>query len=325
MKVIMAHGSGGEMTSKLVEEIFSKSYGNELLSQMEDSTVVDGAEKIAITTDSFVVDPIIFRGGDIGRLAICGTVNDLAVRGAKPKYITCGFIIEEGMDTETLRKIAGSMAETAKEAGVVIAAGDTKVVEGKGGVFINTSGVGFMEADWSAVNIKSGDAVIVTGTMGDHHAAILSERLSVENDIASDVAPLTEIADALRVNANSVHAMRDVTRGGLATVLKEMAEASGTDINIFEERIPVNPSVRSFAGLMGLECWYMGNEGKAVVIADGEEAENILSIIKSCNYGEDARIIGYVTEGSGNLILNTEIGGKVGLSKLRGEGLPRIC
>ncbi len=325
MKITMAHGSGGEMTSKLVGEIFSKSYGNELLSQMEDSTVVDGAEKLAITTDSFVVNPIMFRGGDIGRLAICGTVNDLAVRGAKPKYITCGFIIEEGMDTDTLREIAESMAETAKEAGVVIAAGDTKVVEGKGGIFINTSGVGFMETDWSAAKIKAGDAVIVTGTMGDHHAAILSERLSVENDIASDVAPLTEIADALKKKADSVHAMRDVTRGGLATVLKEMAEASGTEINIFEEKIPVNPSVRSFAGLMGLECWYMGNEGKAVVIADGTEAENVLEIIRNSKYGKDARIIGCVAEGSGNLILNTEIGGKVGLLKLRGEGLPRIC
>ncbi len=325
MKIIMAHGSGGEMTSKLVDEIFSRSYGNELLSQMEDSTVVAGAEKLAVTTDSFVVDPIMFRGGDIGRLAICGTVNDLAVRGAKPKYITCGFIIEEGMDTDILRKIAESMAETAEESGVVIAAGDTKVVEGNGGVFINTSGVGFMEADWSAINIKPGDAVIVTGTMGDHHAAILSERLSVENDIASDVAPLTEIAAALRQNKESVHAMRDVTRGGLATVLKEMAEVSGMEINIFEEKIPVNPSVKSFAGLMGLECWYMGNEGKAVVIADGNEAEKVLEIIRRCAYGRDARIIGYVTEGDGNLILNTEIGGKVGLSKLRGEGLPRIC
>ncbi|MBQ8281253.1 MAG: hydrogenase expression/formation protein HypE [Lachnospiraceae bacterium] len=329
MKIVMAHGSGGDMTRQLIEEIFADTYGNEYLSQMEDSTVLPGSEKIAFTTDSFVVEPLEFPGGDIGRLAVCGTVNDLAMRGAVPKYLTCGFILEEGLEFELLKRVVKSMAETAKEAGVMIVAGDTKVVEGNGGMYINTSGIGFINNDIQAKRIEAGDVVLVSGTVGDHHSAILSARLGVGNSIASDVAPLNIMVKELLDAGITIHAMRDITRGGLATVLNELAETSGKSIEIEEEDIPVSPVVKSFAGLMGLEPVYMGNEGKMVVVLPKHEAETALHIMKGNAYGAEACAIGKVyectPEEKPELIMKTSIGGSRVLGILSGEGLPRIC
>lgn len=216
MKITLSHGSGGKATSELIDKIFARCFSNPILNMMEDSAVVDGHRKIAITTDSFVVTPLFFNGGDIGRLAVCGTVNDLLMRGAVPKYITSAFIIEEGADTKTLERIAKSMAETAAEAGVTVIAGDTKVIDGNGGVYINTAGVGFVDNEnIVSTNLQDGDCVIVSGTMGDHHATILSARMEIKNNIKSDNAPLTDIVKNLIDGGIDIHCMRDVTRGGL--------------------------------------------------------------------------------------------------------------
>ena len=244
MKITLAHGSGGQSTKELIEQIFAASYNNSVLSMMEDSAVVDGCGKIAVTTDSFVVNPLFFKGGKIGRLAVCGTVNDLLMRGAVPKYITSAFIIEEGADTKELKLIAASMAQAAREAGVQVVAGDTKVIEGNGGIYINTSGVGFIEGeDYASHKCKEGDVIIVSGNMGDHHATILSHRMNIKNDIKSDVAPLCEMVRALKDAGIEVHAMRDITRGGLGTVLNELADASRLGFEINEASVPVDSQV----------------------------------------------------------------------------------
>ncbi|MCF0129665.1 MAG: hydrogenase expression/formation protein HypE [Pseudobutyrivibrio sp.] len=325
------HGSGGEATSQLINEIFAEAFSNPVLNAMEDAAVVSGGERIAVTTDSFVVTPLEFPGGDIGRLCVCGTVNDLLMRGAVPKYLTCGFILCEGASIAQIKRIVKSMAETAKEAGVMVVAGDTKVVEGKGELYINTTGVGVVPegVDISAKNAKPGDTIIVSGNMGDHHAAILSQRLSITNNIESDNAPLTEMTLKLIEAGIHVHTLRDVTRGGLATVLKELAVASGTVFEIGEDAIPVKPEVVDFCGLLGLDPMYMGNEGKLVLVVPEEEEEKALNIIWDSKYGQDACIIGQVKEPdvmpAGSLIMTTKIGGLRTLGILKGEGLPRIC
>ncbi|HEX3040039.1 MAG TPA: hydrogenase expression/formation protein HypE, partial [Caproiciproducens sp.] len=290
MKITMAHGSGGKATSELIANIFSKSFHNPVLSRMEDSAVVPGAETIAMTTDSFVVTPVFFPGGDIGRLSVCGTVNDLLMSGAQPKYLTCGFIIEEGADSGDLEKIADSMAKTAAEAGVSIVAGDTKVIEGKGGVCINTAGVGFVPQgrNISASNCREGDCVILSGYLGEHHAAILSSRMGIENQIQSDCAPLGEIVGALFENGIRVRAMRDVTRGGLATVLNEFASASSCCIELNEQDIPVSEQVKGFCGILGLDPLYMGNEGKLVAVVEKEDAQKAVELMRKAKYGEHA-------------------------------------
>ena len=329
-RITMQHGSGGSATGELIGSVFENTFNNEIISKMEDAAVVDGAQKIAVTTDSFVVTPVFFPGGDIGRLSICGTVNDLLSRGAVPKYITCGFIIEEGASIDDLKTIANSMKETADEAGVIIIAGDTKVIEGSGGVYINTTGVGFIPdgTDISASNLKDNDAVIVTGNLGDHHAALLATRIEVATDVKSDNAPLVDIVDAIR--DYDIHTIRDVTRGGLATVLKELATSSKKRIEIEEELLPVDARVKDFCGILGLDPLYMGNEGKMVIFAPGGIAEEVLKKIKNSHYGSDAVIIGRVSDpGSksdeGMVYSKTKIGGKRVLDVLRGEGLPRIC
>ncbi|MFR5875479.1 MAG: hydrogenase expression/formation protein HypE [Eubacterium sp.] len=326
MKITLSHGSGGKSTSELIDKIFAKAFSNPILNMMEDSAVVDGSSQIAVTTDSFVVTPLIFKGGNIGRLAVCGTVNDLLMRGAEPKYITSAFIIEEGADSETLEMIANSMAQTAKEAGVTVIAGDTKVIEGSGGIYINTTGVGFVKENTNIVstNLHEGDAVIVSGNMGDHHAAILSARMGIENNIRSDNAPLGEIVATLLNNGISVHCMRDVTRGGLGTVLNELANASHVNIEIDENKIPVNDDVKAFAKILGLNIMHMGNEGKLAAIIPNEQAEKAVELIKNCKYGEKAAIIGRVKSGEG-VTLITPLGGKRKVNVLIGEGLPRIC
>lgn len=326
MKITLAHGSGGRATSQLIDSIFAKAFDNPVLNQMEDSAVLTGDKKIAMTTDSFVVTPLFFPGGDIGRLSVCGTVNDLLARGAVPKYLSCGFIIEEGAETELLSRIARSMADTAKEAGVLIVAGDTKVVEGSGGVYINTTGIGFVadDTDICAANCKPGDVLLVSGNLGDHHAAILGSRMGIENTIESDCAPLNEMVLSLLENGIEVHALRDITRGGLGTVANELAAASGCKFILEETALPVNPSVVSFAKILGLEPLYMGNEGKLLAVVPREDAVRALAVIRQSRYGGDAAAVGVVEEGKG-VILKTRLGGARRVTVLLGEGLPRIC
>ncbi len=345
--IIMAHGSGGKATGELIQNIFANAFQNRILDQMEDAAVlslsslkdaipVDEAdspnqflpERLAVTTDSFVVSPVVFAGGDIGRLAVCGTVNDLLMRGAIPKYLTCGWILEEGTKIELLRHVVDSMAESAKEASVTIIAGDTKVIEGRqsSGIYLNTTGIGIIpdHVEISAEHARPGDVIIVSGTLGDHHAAILSERMEIKNQITSDVAPLTEMAKRLR--SLSVHTMRDITRGGLATVLKELAQSSRVSFWIKDELLPVAPEVKDFCGLLGLDPLYMGNEGKLVCIVDPSDADAALAAIQDSRYGAHAAIIGHVgKESPGSVFAETRIGGLRELDVLQGEGLPRIC
>lgn len=326
-RISMVHGSGGAATSELIGKIFAKEFASTTLDKMEDSAVVDGAEKIAVTTDSFVVTPLRYPGGDIGRLCICGTVNDLLMRGAQPKYITCGFILQEGLEVSLLQEVVHSMAECAREAGVEIVAGDTKVVNGNGEMFINTAGVGFVPAgrDVSGERVCEGDVVIVSGNLGDHHAAILGTRMGIESDIKSDNAPLCEMVEALFAAGIDVHTMRDITRGGLATVLKELAQASGTTIELQEEKLPVTNQVKNFCALLGLDPLYMGNEGKMVALVPAAQADAAIAAIRGATYGQDACIVGHVMAGEGKLVLRTRIGGLRNLEVLQGEGLPRIC
>ena len=325
MKITMAHGSGGRSTSQLIDEIFRASSSNPVLDMM-DSAVVDGDTKIAVTTDSFVVTPLTFKGGDIGRLAVCGTVNDLLMRGAVPKYITTAYIIEEGADTGTLKFIAESLAETAKEAGVTVIAGDTKVIEGSGGVYINTTGVGFVKdgADIKSANCREGDALIVSGTLGDHHAAILSERMNIENNIKSDCAPLCKMVQNMMSAGVQIHAMRDITRGGLGTVLCEFAKNAGCGFEIDEDKIPITPEVRGFCKILGLNVMHMGNEGKLLAVVAESDAQKAIEIIRKSRYGENAAIVGRAVKG-GDVTLITPLGGRRKVTELYGEGLPRIC
>jgi len=312
-----------------------KYFGNGILSRAEDAAAlsVGGSKRIALTTDSFVVDPLFFKGGDIGRLCVCGTVNDLLMAGAKPRYLTAAFIIEQGFDSDDLERISDSISRAAKEAGVKIAAGDTKVVEAraKPGLFINTSGVGvYTGRAVSAAGARPNDAVIVSGNLGDHHACILSSRMGIENNIASDAVPLGALVKALRDAAVPVHAMRDVTRGGLATVLNEIARASRCRINVYEKDLPVSAEVRGLCGILGLDPLYMGNEGKLAVFVPEKRADAALAALKSAKYGKNAAIIGRVDEiqnpdQGGEVIMQTEIGGRRLVDSLSGEGLPRIC
>lgn len=331
-KITMAHGSGGEATGELIRDVFAGEFDNEVLNQMEDSAVLPGSEKIAFTTDSFVVDPVEFPGGDIGRLAVCGTVNDLLMRGAQPRYLTCGAILEEGASLEILKRIIHSMALTAEEAGVKIVAGDTKVIQGHGGIYLNTAGIGMVntKVDIKAAGSKAGDAILVSGTMGDHHAAILSGRMNIQTDIQSDCAPLVQMVVRLIEAGIHIHTLRDITRGGLGTVMKELAEASGKVFELEETKIPVSAKVRDFCGLLGLDPLYMGNEGKLAAIIPESEADKALQIIRGSRYGSEAAIIGRVLESSeeissGEVYMKTVIGGKRRIEIMRGEGLPRIC
>ncbi len=336
MKITMAHGSGGESTLKLINDVFKKYFNNEFLSKLEDSAVVPGKDRLAVTTDSFVVTPIIFPGGDIGRLSVCGTVNDLLMSGATPMYLTCGCILEEGLDIDVLEKIISSMADTAKEAGVTIITGDTKVIENRSsepGLIINTSGVGFIPEGLDVpgpFKLQDEDAIIISGNLGDHHAAILGSRMGIESEIKSDNAPLVQMVRNLFDNGIRVHAMRDVTRGGLGTVLNEFAQASECDISLVEKDLPVSPAVKDFCGILGLDPMYMGNEGKMALSVHKDDAEKALLIIRDSEYGKDAEIIGRVVKPSeavesGRVTVTTRIGGKRVIGPMYGEGLPRIC
>jgi len=325
MKIDMSHGSGGKQTSTLINEIFIRNFNNEIINKLEDSAVLTVSGNIAYTTDSFVVTPMFFPGGDIGKLSICGTVNDLSMMGAVPKYLTCGFIIEEGVDLDTLEVIAKSMAKTALEAGVKIVAGDTKVIEGNGNVYINTSGIGeIIKKDISISNCKPGDVIILSGNLGEHHAAIMSKRMGIENDIQSDCATLNQLVKDLIDAGIDIHCMRDVTRGGLATVLNEIKDQSQCSVTIKESSLPVSDEIRGFCDILGLDPLYMANEGKLIAVLPQEHGEKALEIMKANKYGQNAAIIGEIAEGN-QVKMTTRFGGTRIIDVLYGEGLPRIC
>ncbi len=328
MKITTAHGGGGKLMEELIGEVFLRHFKNDTLNALEDAAVLPmGGGNIAFTTDSFVVTPLFFPGGDIGRLAVCGTVNDLLCRGAEPKYLSAGFILEEGLDVETLERVVRSMKAAADEAGVSIVAGDTKVIEGKGGLYINTSGLGPVRegVSVSAKNLKAGDAVLVSGVMGNHHAAILSSRMHIQNHIESDCAPLHEMVRHLLDGGIRLHALRDITRGGLATVLNELAKSSCVRVELSPSYVPADLQVQGFCDILGLDPYYMGNEGKLCAVVDGADAEKALALMRKARYGENACFAGTVCDGKPCVTVKTRSGATRVLDALAGEGLPRIC
>lgn len=331
MKITMAHGSGGKDSALLMGNIFGKYFSNPVLNQLDDAAVLDISDippgsKLACSTDTFVVTPVVFPGANIGKLAICGTVNDLLMMGAQPKYLTCGFVLQEGLDVSLLEEVVKSMAQTAKEAGIIIVAGDTKVVEGKGELFINTAGIGVIPPgrEINGTAIADGDVILLSGTLGDHHACILGARMGIENPIQSDCACLGDITAALLEQGIGVKAMRDVTRGGLATILNEFSQAAGLSAEIVEESVPVSTAVRGFCDLLGLEPFYMGNEGKMIAVVAPEDAERGLALMRETENGKNAAIIGQFSQGKG-VTVRTSLGSTRVLDVLYGEGLPRIC
>lgn len=329
-KITLAHGSGGEAYRELVREVFLPAFSNDYLLPLTDSAICRAGERIAMTTDSYVIKPLFFPGGDIGRLCVSGTVNDLAVSGACPKYISVGMIIEAGFDVASLVRITQSMAATAKEAGVYIVTGDTKVVE-KGscdGIFINTAGVGVFsdERPPLAQKIEPGDRIILTGCMASHGIAILSarENISFTPTIESDVAPLAALTDAVFSPGCTIHAMRDPTRGGVAATLCEWVTGD-TDIEIGERAIPIRPDVSAVCKILGLDPLYIANEGIIVLSVPECDAENVLAALRSHPLGKNAAIIGQVKKGQGHVYTVTEFGTKRKVMLPQGELLPRIC
>jgi hydrogenase expression/formation protein HypE len=332
MKITAAHGSGGRDSALLMRDIFGKRFSDPVLSRMEDAAVLElpaaagPPGRLAVSTDSFVVTPLFFKGGDIGKLSVFGTVNDLLMVGAVPLYLSCGFILEEGLEISLLDAVAVSMAEAAHAAGVRIVAGDTKVAGRSGGLYINTTGVGLVPAGRAigADACEPGDAVLLSGSLGNHHACILSERMGIENGIESDCACLRDITDALHASGARVKSLRDVTRGGLGTVLNEIAASSCCSVTLREEDIPVDAAVRGFCGLMGLDPLYMGNEGKMIAAVDGADADTALAAMRGTQNGKNAAVVGRVAAGRG-VFMQTRLGGTRRVDVLFGEGLPRIC
>lgn len=335
MEVItLACGNGGEESSRLINDLFYKYFGNSELIKGNDSSIIDiNNEKIAVSTDSFVIKPIFFKNGDIGKLSICGTINDLAVSGAIPKYITVAFVIEEGFLLKDLEKIVKSISNEAKNNNVLIISGDTKVVE-KGscdGIYINTTGIGIIPKDREVLdykNIKSGDKIIISGTIGDHGTSIMCEReeLGVSSDIKSDCASLYELTKQILKCSNNVRVMRDPTRGGLATTLKELVDSSGMSMRINEEDIPVNDGVYSICDMLGLDPLYVANEGKLICIVSKDDSTKVLEVMKSLKVGENSKIIGEVIDDNKKkLYYKTFIGAERILEKAKGEQIPRIC
>ncbi|BAS26499.1 hydrogenase expression/formation protein HypE [Limnochorda pilosa] len=333
-RILLGHGSGGRLTASLFHDVFLPAFRNPALEAAGDQAVLSLAgTRLAVTTDSFVVSPLFFPGGDIGRLAVCGTVNDLAVGGATPACLTAGFIIEEGFPAEDLRKVVASMAEAAREAVVEIVAGDTKVVErGKGdGLFITTTGVGLVPDGLrlGPGEIRPGDQILVSGHVGDHGVAVMVHRAGLEpgGTLRSDSAPLTGLAQALlQAGPGAVRCMRDPTRGGLATTLAELAAASGTCFQVDEAEIPVRDEVRALCEMLGLDPLYAANEGKLVAVVDPRAATAVLEAARSHPLGREARWIGQAVEGAPSEVrLRTVVGGTRPLDLLEGEQLPRIC
>jgi len=334
--IVMGHGAGGKMMNDLIQHLFASEFHNDLLAQLGDSTALElsavKGQRLAFSTDSFVVSPLFFPGGDIGELAVNGTVNDLAMSGAKPLYLSAGFILEEGLPMETLGRIAASMAHACKQAGVQIAAGDTKVVDkGHGdGVYINTSGIGIIPegVNIAPQNAQPGDAILVSGTLGDHGVAIMPVRegLQFESEIKSDTAPLNGMVAEMLAVTQEIHCLRDATRGGLSAVLNELAGASKVGIEFEEEKVPVGPAVSAACEMLGLDPFYIANEGKLVAFVPEAQAEEILAVMKNNEYGKEAAIIGHVTEEHpGMVVAKTAIGSSRVVDLPAGELLPRIC
>lgn len=336
--VLLGHGSGGTMMKRIIDEVFFEAYADEELLEGNDAASLPApaaGERIAYSTDSFVVTPHFFPGGDIGRLAACGTVNDVATSGAVPKYLSCGFILEEGFPVADLKRICKSMAEMAKEAGVHIVTGDTKVVNrGHGdGVFINTSGIGFIPegVSLSGAFCKPGDKVLVTGTMGDHGITIMScrEELSFNADIQTDAAPLNHLIAEVIAAAPDTRCFRDPTRGGLASTLNELAAQSGVDFIVEEDAVPVKDAVLGACEMLGYDVYQVANEGKMVCVVPAEQAEAALAAMRANKYGADAAIIGEVVETpeerDPRVSIRTGFGALRIMDMLVGEQLPRIC
>jgi hydrogenase expression/formation protein HypE len=332
-RVLLGHGSGGKLSAALLSDVFFRTFRSPVLARQEDQATLEiGGARVAFTTDSFVVKPLFFRGGDIGSLAVHGTVNDLAMGGAEPLFLSAGFILEEGLEMETLRRVAGSMARAASFAGIEIVTGDTKVVEkGSGdGLFVNTTGIGLVRegVHLSAANARPGDRILVSGTVGDHGIAILSEREGVGFDsaIESDSAPLNTLVRAMLDASTAIRCMRDPTRGGLASSLNEIAERSGVGMELEEASIPVREEVRGACEMLGLDPLYVANEGKLVAIVPPDSADAVLEAMHSHPLGACARMIGTVTSHHPKLVTaRTPFGTTRIVDMLPGDQLPRIC
>ena len=330
--VTLAHGAGGKQTAELIEQVFKAHFSNPYFTPDDAAILPAPGGRIAMTTDGFIVSPRFFRGGNIGKLSICGTVNDLACMGAKPLYLTCAFVIEEGFPMDRLEEIVCSMEQTAKEAGVVIVAGDTKVA-GKGqvdGVFITTTGIGQIaeNVNTSGKLAQSGDSVIVTGDIGRHGCCILLERdeFGIEAEVSSDCAPLWKNVEAVLREVPDVHVIRDATRGGVGTVLYEIAAESRKGILLEQEAIPVLPSVSGVTGMLGLDPLYLACEGTMVMIVPQEKTEQVLAILHAGEHSEKAAVIGRVTDSeAGRVVMQTAIGTQTYLPQPGNELLPRIC
>jgi hydrogenase expression/formation protein HypE len=330
--VLLAHGSGGRLSHDLIERILLHPLYNPLLAKLDDSAVFDLNGRLAFTTDSFVISPIFFPGGDIGKLSVCGTVNDLAMSGARPLYLSLALIIEEGLRLNELEKVINSVKAAADESGVKIITGDTKVVNRGSAdkLFITTSGIGIVPQgiSISGSNARPGDKVILSGTIGDHGIAVMSQRegLKFSVPIQSDCAPLNNLVARMLEISHNIHALRDPTRGGLATSLNEIARQSNVGIKISEEKIPIDDGVRAACELLGFDALYIANEGKLVAIVSAGDAEKIVTEMKQNPYGNSAVIIGEVTaEHKGKVIMTTRLGTSRIVDMLSGELLPRIC
>jgi hydrogenase expression/formation protein HypE len=330
--ILLAHGSGSRLSHDLIEKNLLPPLANPLLAKLDDSAVFDLSGRLAFTTDSYVVSPIFFPGGDIGKLAVCGTVNDLSMSGAAPLYLSLSFIIEEGLTLGKLKKVVGSIKAAAEEAGVNIVTGDTKVVNRGSAdkLFINTSGIGIVPdgIDISGANARVGDKIILSGTIGDHGIAVMSQRegLKFSVPVKSDCAPLNKLVSQMLEASRRIHCLRDPTRGGLATTLNEFARQSGVGIRREEEKIPVLNAVRAACELLGFDALYVANEGKLVAIVAPNDAGKILAKMKRNKYGAEAAVIGEVTDDhKGKVILKTRLGASRIVDMLSGELLPRIC
>lgn len=336
--VLLGHGSGGTMMKRIIDDVFAASYGSEELAQGNDAAVLPApaaGERLALSTDTFVVTPHFFPGGDIGRLAVCGTVNDVATSGANVKYLSVGMILEEGFPMDDLRRICESIAETAAEAGVRVVTGDTKVVNrGHGdGIYINTAGVGLIPEgrDLSGANCQPGDAILLTGTLGDHGICIMSQRenLSFSANVETDAAPLNHLISAVLEAAPNTRCFRDPTRGGIASTLNELSSQSNVDMVVAEDDVPVKDVVRGACEMLGYDVFQVANEGKMVCVVPAEEAEAALAAMQANPYGTDAAIIGHVEAAKEDrgpkVFLETGFGTRRILDMLVGEQLPRIC
>jgi len=330
--ILLAHGSGSRLSHDLIEKNFLPALTNPLLARLDDSAVFDLSGRLAFTTDSYVVSPIFFPGGDIGKLAVCGTVNDLSMSGAMPLYLSLSFIIEEGLTIGELKRVVGSIKAAAQEAGIDVVTGDTKVVNRGSAdkLFINTAGIGLIPegVDISGANARVGDKIILSGTIGDHGIAVMSQRegLKFSVPVQSDCAPLNKLVSEMLEASRRIHCLRDPTRGGLATTLNEFARQSPVGIRIEEDRIPIRDGVRGACELLGFDPLYIANEGKLIAIVPPDDAGKILTKMKRNKYGADSVVIGEVTDDhKGRVILKTRLGASRILDMLSGELLPRIC